>query len=81
MSPLVAGVDCSTQASKVLVVDSHTGEVVSVGRAPHDVSGSGGARETDPEQWWRRWASLSRRPAAPARWTRSPWPASSTGSW
>jgi xylulokinase len=52
MSPLVVGVDCSTQATKVLAVDSHTGEVVSVGRAPHEVSGAGGARETDPEQWW-----------------------------
>jgi xylulokinase len=52
MSPLVAGVDCSTQATKVLAVDSHTGEVVSGGRARHDVSGTGGARETDPEQWW-----------------------------
>ena len=52
MSPLVAGVDCSTQATKVLVVDADRGEVVAEGRAPHDVTGSGGARETDPEQWW-----------------------------
>ena len=52
MSPLVAGVDCSTQATKVLVVDSDGGEVVAEGRASHDVSGRGGARETDPEQWW-----------------------------
>ena len=52
MSPLVAGVDCSTQATKVLVVDSDGGEVVAEGRAPHDVCGRGGARETDPEQWW-----------------------------
>ncbi len=52
MSPLVAGVDCSTQATKVLVVDSDGGEVVAEGRAPHDVCGRAGARETDPEQWW-----------------------------
>jgi xylulokinase len=52
VSPLVAGVDCSTQATKVLVVDSDGGEVVAEGRAPHDVTGRGGARETDPEQWW-----------------------------
>ena len=53
MSPLVAGVDCSTQATKVLVVDADTGSVVATGRAPHEVTGSGGARETDPEVWWR----------------------------
>jgi xylulokinase len=52
VSPLVAGVDCSTQATKVLVVDSDGGEVVAEGRAPHDVSGRGGARETNPEEWW-----------------------------
>ena len=52
MSPLVAGVDCSTQATKVLVVDSESGSVVALGRAPHEVTGSGGARETDPELWW-----------------------------
>jgi xylulokinase len=49
---LVAGVDCSTQATKVLIVDAETGRVVSSGRAPHEVTGSDGARETDPEQWW-----------------------------
>jgi xylulokinase len=45
-------VDCSTQATKVLVVDSDSGEVVATGRAPHEVTGTGGARETDPEGWW-----------------------------
>jgi xylulokinase len=47
-----AGVDCSTQATKVLVVDPEDGAVVAEGRAPHEVTGSGGARETDPEVWW-----------------------------
>lgn len=50
--PLVAGVDCSTQATKVLIVDSDSGAVVAAGRAGHDVTGFGGARETDPRQWW-----------------------------
>ena len=50
--PLVAGVDCSTQATKVLIVDSDSGSVVATGRAGHDVTGTGGARETDPNQWW-----------------------------
>jgi xylulokinase len=50
---LVAGVDTSTQATKVLVVDPDDGRVVASGRAPHEVTGSDGARETDPEVWWR----------------------------
>jgi xylulokinase len=45
-------VDCSTQATKVLVVDPEDGRVVASGRAPHEVTGSGGARETDPAVWW-----------------------------
>ncbi|HEX7223283.1 MAG TPA: xylulokinase [Candidatus Limnocylindrales bacterium] len=49
---LVAGVDCSTQATKVLIVDPDTGEVVATGRAPHEVTGDDGARETDPRTWW-----------------------------
>jgi len=49
---LAAGVDCSTQATKVLVVDPGNGRVVASGRAPHEVTGSGGARETDPAVWW-----------------------------
>ncbi|HEV3375786.1 MAG TPA: xylulokinase [Thermoleophilaceae bacterium] len=50
---LVAGVDTSTQATKVLVVDPDDGRVVALGRAPHEVTGTHGARETDPEVWWR----------------------------
>jgi xylulokinase len=50
--PLVAGVDASTQSTKVVVVDADTGTVVALGRAPHTVTGTGGARETDPEVWW-----------------------------
>jgi xylulokinase len=37
----------------VLVVDAESGRVVATGRAPHEVTGTGGARETDPEVWWR----------------------------
>jgi xylulokinase len=50
--PLLAGVDCSTQSTKALIVDADSGEVVASGRAPHEVTGSSGARETDPEGWW-----------------------------
>jgi xylulokinase len=35
------------------VVDADDGRVVASGRAPHHVTGTGGARETDPEVWWR----------------------------
>lgn len=54
---LVAGVDCSTQSTKVLVVDADSGAVVGAGRQPHEVTGSGGARETDPLQWFQALAS------------------------
>jgi xylulokinase len=49
---LVAGADCSTQSTKVVVVDADSGEVVATGRAQHTVTGSGGARETHPDVWW-----------------------------
>lgn len=49
---IVAGVDCSTQSTKVLVVDADTGEVVASGQAPHVVTGAGGTSETDPAVWW-----------------------------
>lgn len=49
---VVVGVDSSTQATKVLAVDVDTGAVVGSGRAPHTVTGTGGARESDPRQWW-----------------------------
>ncbi len=51
-SPLVIGVDSSTQSTKAALVEADTGRLLAVGRAPHQVSGSGGARESDPEQWW-----------------------------
>ncbi|HEY6932025.1 MAG TPA: xylulokinase [Marmoricola sp.] len=44
---LVAGVDSSTQACKVLVCDATTGRVVRHGRAPHP-----DGTEVDPEAWW-----------------------------
>jgi len=49
--PLVAGVDCSTQSTKVVVVDADTGELKGTGSSPHAVTGSGGARESDPREW------------------------------
>ncbi|MGW1881468.1 xylulokinase [Streptomyces sp. NPDC001970] len=51
-SPVVIGVDSSTQSTKAVVTDAATGRILAVGRAPHTVTGDGGARETDPEVWW-----------------------------
>ncbi|MET9365958.1 xylulokinase [Streptomyces sp. NPDC006632] len=50
--PVVIGVDSSTQSTKALFADAATGRTLAVGRAPHRVTGSGGARESDPDQWW-----------------------------
>ncbi|MQS08180.1 FGGY family carbohydrate kinase, partial [Streptomyces alkaliphilus] len=47
--PVVIGVDSSTQSTKVLAVDSTTGEVLARGRAAHVVTAE---RDSDPEQWW-----------------------------
>ncbi|HLN78557.1 MAG TPA: xylulokinase [Nocardioidaceae bacterium] len=44
---LVAGVDSSTQSTKVLVCDAETGEVVREGRAPHP-----DGTEVHPDHWW-----------------------------
>nr|WP_274636567.1 FGGY family carbohydrate kinase [Microbacterium bovistercoris] len=44
---LVAGVDSSTQACKVVVMDAATGAIVREGRATHPPG-----TEVDPEAWW-----------------------------
>ncbi|MET9350740.1 xylulokinase [Streptomyces termitum] len=49
---VVIGVDSSTQSAKAVAVDAATGTVLGLGRAPHTVTGTGGARESDPEEWW-----------------------------
>lgn len=46
MTTLVAGIDCSTQSTKVLVCDADTGQVVRSGSAPHP-----DATEVDPAVW------------------------------
>jgi xylulokinase len=47
MSPLVAGVDSSTQSCKVVVRDAETGRLVREGRAAHP-----DGTEVDPAAWW-----------------------------
>ena len=44
---LVAGVDSSTQSTKVVVCDAETGEVVRQGSASHP-----GGTEIHPDRWW-----------------------------
>lgn len=51
-NPVVIGVDSSTQSTKAAFTDAVTGRLLAVGRAPHRVTGEGGARESDPEEWW-----------------------------
>src|SRR5258705_4391041 len=51
---LVAGVDCSTQATKVVVCDAATGVVLREGRAPHP-----DATQVDPAEWWKAWQLAS----------------------
>ncbi|MGI8869102.1 MAG: xylulokinase [Mycobacteriales bacterium] len=52
--PLVAGVDCSTQSTKVVVCDADTGAILREGKASHpDTS------EIDPEIWWRAFLAAS----------------------
>ncbi|MFI5805510.1 xylulokinase [Streptomyces sp. NPDC051561] len=51
-TPVVLGVDSSTQSTKVAVVDREAGRILGTGRAPHTVTGESGARESDPERWW-----------------------------
>lgn len=48
---MVAGVDCSTQSTKVLLVDVASGRVLDKASAPNEVTGEGGARESDPREW------------------------------
>ncbi|MGW7051416.1 xylulokinase [Streptomyces sp. NPDC054887] len=52
-STVVVGVDSSTQSTKAAFTDAATGRLLAVGRAPHRVTGEAGARESDPEEWWR----------------------------
>jgi xylulokinase len=50
----VAGIDCSTQSTKVLVCDAGTGEVLRSAAAPHP-----DATEVDPRVWWEAFTAAS----------------------
>ena len=49
--PLVAGVDSSTQSTKVEIRDADSGVLVSSGRAPHPPV-SPPRSEQEPAAWW-----------------------------
>lgn len=49
--PVVAGVDSSTQSTKVEVRDAESGDLLGRGRAPHPETGPP-CSEQDPEAWW-----------------------------
>ena len=46
------GIDCGTQGTKALILDSHSGKVLGEGSAAHRlISGPNGRREQDPADW------------------------------
>src|SRR4029079_2884831 len=51
---LVAGVDSSTQSTKVVVCDADTGEVLRQGSATHP-----GGSEIHPDLWWEAFTQAS----------------------
>ncbi|KAA9162871.1 xylulokinase [Amycolatopsis acidicola] len=53
-APLVAGVDSSTQSTKIVVCDAETGAVVRTGRAAHPDT-----TEVDPDVWWSAFTEAS----------------------
>ncbi|QBZ89712.1 xylulokinase [Pseudomonas viciae] len=49
---LFLGIDCGTQGTKALVLDTTTGQVLGQGAAAHSmISGPNGCREQDTQQW------------------------------
>jgi xylulokinase len=64
-SSLVAGVDCSTQSTKVEVRDADSGLLVASGRAPHPPV-QPPRSEQDPDAWWAAFEQAWARAGAPA---------------
>jgi len=51
---LVAGIDSSTQSTKVVVCDADTGKILRTGRAPHP-----DGTEVDPAAWWEAFSTAT----------------------
>jgi xylulokinase len=63
--PLVAGVDSSTQSTKVEIRDADTGEIVAAGTAPHPPT-TPPRSEQDPVAWWAAFEAAWAASGAPA---------------
>ena len=61
---LVAGIDSSTQSTKVEVRDADSGDLVASGRAPHPHT-SPPRSEQDPNAWWSAFESAWKRAGSP----------------
>lgn len=49
---IYAGIDCGTQSTKVILIDTHSQKIIGEGQSSHDlISDAHGKREQDP-QWW-----------------------------
>ena len=71
--PLVAGVDSSTQSTKVLIIDTETAQIVRQGKAPHP-----NGTEVDPHSWLDALRSAIAEAGGSTIFPASPWVASST---
>lgn len=61
------GIDCGTQGTKALVLNSQSGEVLGLGAAPHTlIQGEHGRREQDTAQWLHALAEATRQALAQA---------------
>jgi xylulokinase len=59
---LFLGIDCGTQGTKAIILDTANGEVLGQGTASHSlISGPNGRREQDTQQWLEAFATATRR--------------------
>ncbi|WP_248746497.1 xylulokinase [Pseudomonas sp. MWU12-2037] len=64
---LYLGIDCGTQGTKAIVLDSVSGQVLGQGSAPHTmISGANGRREQDTGQWLDAFVQSTRQALAAA---------------
>ncbi|MGA8134667.1 MAG: xylulokinase [Pseudomonas gingeri] len=64
---LYLGIDCGTQGTKAIVLDSVSGQVLGQGSAPHTmISGANGRREQDTGQWLDAFVQSTRQAMAAA---------------
>ncbi|MEG0280471.1 MAG: xylulokinase [Morganella sp. (in: enterobacteria)] len=49
---LYAGIDCGTQSTKVIIVDSQTARILGEGSAPHQMISESGGRREQEACWW-----------------------------